>query len=298
MAGADGGSGSVTTYQFQVLTPIGDVITVGASPIAGPGYRLKSGPLGFGWSNRAGRAPRWDGGTVPTDRDVPDAREMVFEVIVFGTNPSDVIGLVQRLAYAWRPTDEIKEITVQMDTVALVRRGRPGAFDHDISLMPNGPVAMCRCVWDVMDPLWYGSEITAFASMPAGGDGVVVASGGVTVASGGIDVVGSSASGDTTLANYGSADVDWEAFLVGPILNPRLILGDSTVTFNLDLAAGSTASVDSRSRTIAVDGIIRPVVDVSSEWWKVPADTTSTASLRGDSGTGNVTFSYREGLYL
>lgn len=286
-----------TAVYTAAITTRSPVITLSRAPTSP--YLLTRAWTGHGWTTRRPRVARWSSGSLASGPDVPESQEMVFEAAVIASGQSDAGTFLDNVLASWKPSDTTEELTVTWaDTTIRMRRGRPVVADVDMTLTPNGTVSTVRLVFDCLDPIWYSSLYSsAIVTMPVGGDGVVVASGGVTVASGGVDVTGGSTSGDAAVVNVGSADVDWSAIVVGPVTNPRLLINGVGVTVNYDLPAASTALVDTRTRSVRINGVLRPLIDLSSQWPKLPANEVVTFSLRGDAGTGSATISWQDGWH-
>lgn len=241
-----------------------------------------------------GRDGEW-----PTGSDRASSGRLVFELEY--RSEGDRVGVelaAQALRAAFAPFDGsgLVELTVEMASGTYVVRGRPMAPDTPADNWQFG-YGRARVVFEALDPLWYTSAFTTvFVTMPVvGTDGVVVAVGGVTVAAGGVTVAAGSTASSASLLNTGTAAVEWTATLAGPILNPRLTVGTKTVSLALDIPAGSTATVDSRTRSVTMDGAPRSAVLFGSQWAKIPPNEAVSFSLRGDSGTGTATLSFRSG---
>jgi hypothetical protein len=250
----------------------------------------------------AERVPLPDGGEAALGADVTARRTLTFECRMRGVSQAAHVALERALAAAWAPSTTDLVLPVTWDGESRLIYGRPVDIDisSDRSRVKNH-LSFARCVFQTTsDPIWYLAtpQTTSLVTMPVADGGITVASGGIAVASGGITVAAPSGSAsDANATNNGTADVDWTARLVGPILNPRITVAGSIVYMSGDLASGSVAIIDSRTHTITVDGYERNWIDpISSRWAKLPAGVATTFSLRGDSGTGTGVLSWFDGI--
>lgn len=239
------------------------------------------------------------GGAYANGPDVGEVLRLVFEHWVMGATPAATEALRDVLAGAWGsdPTGPIEEITIVLAAGGKVYRGRPAGVTFRNDRLGRQGIIEARCEFAAYDPIWYSAtQKTASVSMPVGGDGITVASGGITVASGGITVAGGASSGDAAALNAGTAAVDWQVSLAGPISNPRVQVAGGWINLSGTLVnASNRLLLDSRTRTVQVDGVYQTWVLPGAVWNKLPAGVTAAFALRGDTGTGTGTLTWRDG---
>ncbi len=105
-------------------------------------------------------------------------------------------------------------------------------------------------------------------------------------------------SADRPVTNYGDMDCPWTARIVGPITQPSIEAPDlgREVTVNLTLGATDTLDLDSRDRTVILNGSASRsgLVTRASSWFDIPADSTTTIRLGSaavpDGATPTLTF--------
>lgn len=259
----------------------------------GTSYPWRAMPRGLGTQSRRNRVQLLTGGVAPVGADVGEAGELSFEVTVLGTSPSNTEALVNTLVAAWAPSyeEEVEELSLVLESVARVYRGRPIGSTIVLDGIRRGSLAAAQLRFEVVDDRWFSSTVKSV---------------GVTVAgsSGGMDTpmdtpmvtTGSGSTGDVTVTNDGTAPAPWTAYLSGPLTSPRLILGGYTILIDGDIAAGSTVVVDSREQTVLVDGASQPWSTPTSTWWEIPPGA-STFSFRASAGTGTATLTWRDASY-
>lgn len=257
-------------------------------------------PQGMDVLNRQDIQPNPLGGAYANGPDVGEVQRLVFEHWLMGATATATEALRDALAGVWGsdPTGPIEEITVVLaSTTGRVYRGRPAGVTFRNDRLGRQGIMEARCEFATYDPLWYSSTLkTANVAMPVGGDGITVASGGITVASGGITVAGGASSGDAAALNAGTAAVDWQVSLAGPITNPRVQVAGGWINLSGTLVdASNRLLLDSRTRTVQVDGVYQTWVLPGAVWNKLPAGVTVAFALRGDTGTGTGTLTWRDG---
>jgi hypothetical protein len=261
-------------------------LTIGSGGV----YDLTKGPAGFGVTARAARIPKLGGGVVPASADVAEGGDMTFEVAVLGSTPEETVSLVDALVTAWAPSATTDELTMVMGGFTRRRRGRSLGVDVDYESLWQGNMASARCVFGVFDPFWYGSQFSV--STVVG----VITGGVVSPVVSPVVTTGSGTLGDAPVYNSGSAPAPWTAQITGPVTTARLILNGQTVQIDGDIPAGATAYVDSRTRSVIVDGAMRPWVSQVSRWWTIPPGA-STFSFRAEAGTGSAVLSWTDTFY-
>lgn len=266
----------------------------------GSPYPFSAVPDGLGLPEvrQAERVPLPGGGAVPLGPDESGVRTLVFECRLRFNSQAEHRAAERALVTAWKPAtvDIPMEVTVDGDPRIVYGRPIDCAIRSDRSRVENH-LSWARCVFSANDPLWYSTELKMVpVGMPTAGDGITVASGGVTVASGGVAVIGGGSAGNASALNAGTGDVDWTARLLGPIVSPRVTVNQKTVVINGTIPAGSWATFDSKTRVFRLSNEQRSWIDpVLSEWSKLPAGEPTTVALRGESGTGRLELTWRDG---
>lgn len=253
-------------------------------------YELTKAPTGFGVAARTSRIERLGGGTVPVGADTPESIDMTFEVAILGVTAQNLVDLVDALVTAWAPSSTTDELTMALAATQRRRRGRSLGVDVDYEWIKAGSMANARCVFNATDPFWYGSTFSV--STVVG----VITGGLVSPVVSPIVTTGSGTLGDAPVYNAGSAPAPWTATITGPVTTPRLIMNGLTVQIDGDLPAGAIATVDSRTRSVVVDGAMRPWVSYASTWWTIPPGA-STFSFRAVAGTGSATLTWSDTYY-
>jgi hypothetical protein len=152
-------------------------------------------------------------------------------------------------------------------------------------------VADWRAEWEALDPRLYS---TALYSVVAG---LPVASGGVTFNMAAPITFGAAGSGGTVLApNAGSAPAPWTARLDGPLTNPSIIHQEQGLTLMLvgSVLAGEFLTVDVLSRSILLGGTASRYGFLAAPAWFLLNPGTNTIRFNAVSGTGTLTFNWRD----
>lgn len=246
--------------------------------------------LGFG----SYRAPRTDvvgrHGNTPNGGDFGGAGLLSWPVEHSSGNAAEAeaAGFRLRAAFAPQTDGELVEMSVVLFSGTYIVRGRPLRPEVVTTEFGTGSGLV---QFETCDPLLYASttnSVTVSVAASSGGMVTPMATPMVTT--------GSGSSGDASVMNDGTAPAPWEAVLFGPLTSPRLILNGKTVLINGDIGAGSMAVVDSRTGSVLVDGVPRPWVSVSSDWWEIPPGA-STFSFRASAGTGTASLYWRDASY-
>jgi hypothetical protein len=252
-----------------------------------PPYILTAAPSGYGVTARRMRVKNMAGGAHVNGADVSESRDLVYEVVVVADEEEQVEPLVDWLIAAWAPTDQVVELTAGVK----VRRGRPVGSDVDYELLIAGKAARVRLVFDAIDPLWYSTTIksvTVTAGASSGGMVTPMVTPMVTTGTGSL--------GDAPVVNDGTAPAPWTATLTGGtagVDTPRLIMGGAMIEILGTIPAGSVLTIDSRTRSVLLNGQPRPWVAFTSAWWEIPPGL-STFSYRAQTGDGTAQLVWRD----
>lgn len=229
-------------------------------------------------------------GLVASD-DLLGGRTVTFELQISGPNIEAAMTALNA-AFAPRDTDVWLELRLSGNPAEYALRGRPRGVEWELSRRYTFGLGDARATFVATDPLKYGPSQSAAIALPSGTSGIVAPVVAPVVA-------GASAGGEATVANSGTAAVDWVATITGPITTPRLehVELARRVSFDLTLAAGETLVLDSRTGSALLNGTTprTSTQQPGSRWWQLPVGT-STLRLRAASGTGVATVSYRNGF--
>lgn len=264
-------------------------VTVGA----GTAYRWASMPTGLlGYSElRVGDVPipRADGVFAGDDR--LGGRTIVFDVHILGTSRTSAETAAAALAGAWSPSRVDVELGVRLSGTPAEYSlfGRPRGCDIAIDRKMLAGVLRARCTFLATDPRRFGALVNATLALPSGTSGLPFPAAAPFV-------WGAGSGGNVSVNQAGTVDTDWTATISGPITTPRIEhveLGRS-LAVNLSLAAGETLVLDSRSKSILLNGTASRYSSLTSgsRWFQLPPGT-STVRLTGAGGSGSAQFSYR-----
>lgn len=237
-------------------------------------------------------APRRDG--LIAGADYYGGRLIAFEMLLQeGKAGNEAAASALAAAFAASAEDIWLDVRVTGDPSEYSLRGRPrgATFVIQRDRWDAGAVD-ARASFVATDPIRYGPASNIVLSMTALGGGLVFPTTFPAVFGGG------GGSGTAPLLNAGSATVDWEATLTGPLTNPRLSLDGSGrfVRVLATIAAGETVVLDSVSGAILLNGSApRPSwFAPGSRWFRLAAGSNSV-TFTADSGSGSATITWRSG---
>lgn len=260
----------------------------------GTDYRWRTVPtglLGYGTATAA-RIGRADQGQMIAGRDRVVSRRISFDLVV-AVPVTAVEDALFALSSAWRPVADRTplELSVTLQDRDYVAFGAPIEFVPAVNLTRHG-ATFVRCTFDLVDPRLYSSTTASIVLDDASG-GTLGLPISLPV---GFTIAGANPN-DQTATNTGTVATEWTATVYGPVTSPRIILADTGETLEVDteLAANEFVTVDSRTRTVLLNGVTpRPSwVPFDSTWWQLPAGS-STVSYRVAAGTGKLTFAWRQ----
>lgn len=231
-------------------------------------------------------------GAAPLGRDWLSEKRLSFALETDATiiEGPDAEAAIRDLTAAWAPEDslDLVTLTLQMTDAEYQLLGRPESCDIDAGTFLHFGVVYARVTFLVLDPLWYSSTWKAETVTPTEpGTWTLPMTLPITFG------VGTGGPQDVTVTNDGTADAPWRVTLVGPLTSPRISLNGRAVVILGDIAAGSSATVDSRSQSVTVDGVYQSWLSIESDWWEIPPGS-STFSLRAQAGTGTATLRWQD----
>ena len=238
-------------------------VTIGA----GTNYRFAEPPEGFGTPSY--RDTDYDRVVADGERaglDLLNARKVVFDLWVVGSDDADCESKLMTLKGAWRPSAITDiDLNVRFAGTEYVLHGRPRGVVADIGNIHQG-ITRARCEFKATDPRLYGATLLS-----------------TTINK------GSSAA----VSNTGNTETPWVATLTGPLTNPVFgVSGGQKIWLTHTLSSSSNKIViDSDTHIVAlstIDGVAAySSLASNSQWWKLPPGG-ATIELTADSGTGNV----------
>lgn len=235
------------------------------------------------WSSR-------DGST-PLGGDRLPSRQIVLEALIHTGTAAAAMEARKTLLAAWGPVRSgMVTLRLRLAGVDYEVDGRPGKIDVEVKDLIYG-VLKARLPFTALDPRLYLTAGTSSVSIGLGALGGFLAPITFPYAAS----AGSTSPQDAGINNVGTFETPWMASITGPVTTPKVILADTAefVELNGVVPAGSTLVLDSRARTILLDGSPRPSwLTLPSKWWLVPAGA-STVRFRAVAGSGICTFSWR-----
>lgn len=292
-----GGSGTIARA--------GQILTRGV--LMGPGTKLQmddSGIDGLGsLGPRAAPTSRpKQHGSRPVRQYQPE-KVLRWTLLVLGDTAAEAMQLISQVDGAWAPLEDGSLVDLQLrlsDDRTFLFHGQPSRTQIDLSGMSVvPPTPTIACEWTALDPRAYDAETILGARTILGlsTDGLEFPHEfphGFGDAFGAIDT-----------GHDGNVPVPWTGTITGTgagIVNPSIRLGSTgeTLQFIISLAAGQELVLDSREKTVLLDGIAdrsntinRPT---ASAWFDIPA-TPDEVTFTG-SGEGAFAIAYRSGWNL
>lgn len=227
--------------------------------------------------------------------DYASSSRLVFELEHGSENRVTVeqAGARLRAAFAPHTANGLLELTVDLPSGAVVVRGRP----TPPQIVPDANhfgYGVARAVFEMCDPLLYAAGMSS-VTVSVGGTGGGVTSPIVSP----VVSTSSGTSGDAAVTNSGTAPAHWVASLTGGttgVDTPRLILEGQLIQIDGTIPAGSVLTIDSRDRSVLLDGQPRAWAAFRSAWWLIPPGQ-STFSYRAVSGDGSATLTWRDASF-
>lgn len=215
-------------------------------------------------------------------------RLLAADALLASSDPAADLDALRALTAAWGPSQQdVALVWSEFGGQKFLVWGRPRLADP--RLAPGLPVGLR---FFATDPVVYdateNSETVAFPT----------ATGGLTFPATFPLTFGSGGSSLIDAENAGTADVGWVAEFAGPWVDPyveRVATGE-TVRLVGSVESGQTLTVDSRGRSIMLAGSARlGWLRPGSQWWDLPAASSTEVRLGGASGSGSATLRWRSG---
>lgn len=274
--------------------------------LMGPGTNLQIDASGMpdGLGSLAPRAavtsrPKQHGSR-PVKQYQPE-RVMRWTVLVLADSPEEAMGLISTVNAAWAPLTDgsMTELQIRLAedrTYLLV--GQPTRTQVDLSeLGQSTPTIACEFI--ALDPRFYDADVLLDQTTELG------------LSTDGLEFPHDfplgfgDAFGAINVAQIGNVPVPWKATItggVGGLVNPSLALGSTgdTIQFIISLNADQKLILDSRERTVLLEGIAdrsntinRPT---AASWFDIPA-APDEVTFAG-TGAGTLELQYRSGWNL
>jgi hypothetical protein len=146
--------------------------------------------------------------------------------------------------------------------------------------------------WWATDPLIYDAEETSLATTMAS----LAGTGFTFPLTFPLSFGGPVSGGIITATNEGEYPAPWSATIAGPVTDPRIenVTTGQTIGFVGSLAAGEELVIDSKERSVLLDGVASRYswLTSGSEWFALaPGD--NQIRLAGAAGAGSLTLSFR-----
>lgn len=218
-------------------------------------------------------------GAHPGD-DFADVRQVVLTFELYGDTEAELAELVEQLQAAYRPGGPEEPLVFRIPGVAggskaqLWCRPRRRKLPIDLSFHRRIPVATIELV--ATDPVLHATaESSGTTTLPT-------TSGGHSWPNSWPWTWGAVSAGGSILAvNEGSFDAEVTFRIDGPVTNPRIehVVSGATIAWNGTLAVGDYLVIDTRSRTVLLDGTASRYaeLDPSTRWFALQPGTNEIA---------------------
>jgi hypothetical protein len=194
------------------------------------------------------------------------------------------------VAACWVP--EETDVTIVGEGVSRLMRVRSrGSNPVEVTETNTYTEAMWRVQWEALDPRMYSTTLHSTTV-------------GLPAASGGFayplvfprDYGGGGSGGSIAAANAGSAPAPWTARFDGPLVAPRITHQeqDRTIRLGLTLDAGEFLILDSQSRTALLSGTASRYSSLVTPAWFDLTPGPNTIRFLATSGSGTLTFAWRD----
>jgi len=199
----------------------------------------------------------------------------------------------QQLAAAFAPSSTDVELRIHIGGGEYLLYGRPRLVEPDATNIAFG-YAVTRCGFVALDPLIYaGSESQAVLNLP-------LFTGGLTVPVTAPFTIGATRSqGFADITNAGTVETGLELRIDGPVSQPRVTLvssGGSPQTVTVDIVLGATQwlDIDTKARTVLLNGVSSRRGQASGDWPLLPAGTHEVRYAAAEyNNTSTLTVSWR-----
>lgn len=207
-----------------------------------------------------------------TGRDLISSREITLHLVPQWTSATDRRTLIQQLNNAFLPSDSALPLTLFDEfyvNAKVRRRAHPGwypvARDSFIELYCDDP------------RIYEYSQQSATANLPT-------TAGGLTFPATAPFVFGAaSVGGSITAVNSGNFPTRAVATIHGPLSDPRLSNGSSTLSMTITLGASDVLEVDFDNHAITLNGTAsrRSSLNAGSVWWELEPGTNTVVFNAG-----------------
>lgn len=246
--------------------------------VMGPGTPYKM--LGFNPWNRQVRADTsgkraWNHGSW-SGAEWLDEAVVPMRIRVQGSGVGGWLSAHQLLSAAFRPIgDSTSDVELRWALAAqeYVMFGRPRMVEPDAEIVGTGK-SYTQAAFVALDPFIYAGDQTVIDEI-----GLPIFTGGLTVpVMVPVQIDGALAAGFADLTNTGTADAGLSIRIDGPVVMPSvwLVHDDGTVQrlrFDIELVAGQWLDIDTRIRTVLLNGTTSRRGQTTGDWPILPPGT-------------------------
>jgi hypothetical protein len=212
---------------------------------------------------RAWRAGSWSGIELAAEAVIP------IRLVTLGTDAAEFLAAHRAIAAAFAPSSEDLELRFALAGAEYVILGRPRLVEPE----PRKVADHCyyQAAFVALDPLVYSAaEHSAVVALPS-------VSGGLTVpVTAPISIVSTITGGAKAIVNAGTAPAGLRLRVDGPVTEPRITLssGSDVTTLNLalTLTSGQWLDIDTRARTVYLNGTASRRGQAWGGWPVLPED--------------------------
>lgn len=217
-------------------------------------------------------------------------RIITVEVTMHG---SDMREQVDELAAATALNSNEQPLVWALRGLEQLRRANARVIGRALPIDRDYAAGRARAVlqFEATDPRVYGNTLRS------GSTGVGAVSGGLELPHGFPHGFGLAEAGTITTSNGGTFPAPWAATLNGPLTSPRITLVGTDGELRLDgfvLADGDTLELDSRRRTVMLNGTASRAGSLTTRaWFDLPVGS-GAVQLTAGAGTGTLDLEWRD----
>lgn len=274
------------------VTATVDGLTIGAGTV----FRWASFPDGlFNTPQiRVGDIARAQAHGVIAGQDWLGSVAIAFDIVITGTSRTDAETQLQLLLAAFAPSAVDVPLDVRISGAPDEYRmyGRPRGVQTALGKGLLSGTIRARCEFVATDPRRYSTTLQTAST------GLGTATGGLAFPAVAPFVFGAGGTGNTmSCPNPGTFPTPWVATFTGPLVAPTIThvaSGKALILSGANLAAGETLVVDSKARTVLLNGTASRYLwlAAASQWFDLDPGANSV-NLTGASGAGNVSIAWR-----
>jgi hypothetical protein len=268
--------------------------------VVGPGtkYRWADGPPQW-WTDRDLRTsdtPLAGAHGIRGGKDRYGAQTLTGTLHLLGDDETDLGELIDAVEAAFAPSDDDLEFTTYFLGRERVRFGRARKLAVTVADSPVSDTATAVFQFDALDPFEYSADEHSLSSGPAepGAGFSVPFTPPFSLPAGTVGII--------PATNAGTAPAPWVATIEGPSSGIKLTnltsgdVLDLSANGGLVLADGDTLTLDSRDRSVTLNGTASRSLNLSvgARWWWLDPDATP---IQFDADGGTLTLAWRDAWY-